>query len=35
MDLTVLLIIWLVLNVACALTMVISCFSQIEFTPTD
>lgn len=35
MDLTVLLVIWLLLNVACAFTLVISCYSQIDFTPTD
>ena len=35
MDLTVLLVIWLLLNVACTFTMVISCFSQIDFTLTD
>lgn len=35
MDLTALLVIWLVLNIACAFTLVISCFSQIEYTPAD
>lgn len=35
MDLTVLLVIWLLLNVACAFTLVISCFSQIDFTFAD